>query len=389
MNGISELPVPGPAATAQSAQLSALLRERITAAGGWLEFSEYMQAALYEPGLGYYSGGARKFGEGGDFVTAPELGPALAHCLAQAAAPLMRIVPDAQMLELGAGSAALAIELLPALAALDALPRDYLVLEVSAELRERQQQAVAALPRELAARVRWLETLPAGFRGVMLANEVADALPVSRFRVDPHEIQVLGVELTGHGFGWASRPAAAELAGQLSGLCEQLPAALPPGYVSEFCPLLRPWIQSLAESLQSGAILLLDYGLPRHEYYHPQRRAGTLMCHYRHRAHGDPFLYPGLQDITAWVDFSAAAAAGIAAGLDLAAYASQAHFLLGNGIGELPPPAGGGESAIRHAAALRTLLLPGEMGERFKYLAFTRDIDPAILALAGDQRHRL
>jgi SAM-dependent MidA family methyltransferase len=377
----ADWPQPSPAALKVSAELCALIRARLAAAGGWINFAEFMDLALYAPGLGYYSAGAQKFGEAGDFVTAPELSPAYGACLARAIAPLLR--PGDAILELGAGSGALAQPLLDVLPSTGAPAVDYRILEVSGELRARQAERLAGYP------VQWLDRLPGpGFQGVILANEVADALPVQRFSWQGGDVQELGVARAAEGFRWAARPAASELRTQVRSLMDRIGAAWPPGYRSEFCPGLRPWVRGLAGVLLRGLILVCDYGLTAREYYHADRSDGTLVCHYRHRAHGDPFRWPGLQDISAWVDFSAAAQAGVDAGLTLAGFTTQAQFLLANGLVDAAPPADPVAQAS-HAAALRRLLLPGEMGERFKVLALGRGLAAEPLRIGRDFRARL
>ncbi|RMF96909.1 MAG: SAM-dependent methyltransferase [Gammaproteobacteria bacterium] len=389
----AELPPPPPALQAVSEALRERIAARIRTAGGWLDFADYMQAALYEPGLGYYSGGARKFGEAGDFVTAPEISPLFARCLAEAVGPVLAALGGGSLLEIGPGSGALAAELLPALAARDRLPDRYLLLEVSAELRERQQQRLAQLPAGLAGRCQWLDALPAApFRGVILGNEVLDALPVSRFCWRDGRCQALGVTLAGDGFAWAEAPASETLSAAVAARLGPLRQALPDGYRSEICLQLEPWLASIAARLSAGMLLFADYGLVRREYYHPQRRDGSLICHYRHRAHADPFWLPGGQDISAWVDFTAVAEAGIAAGLALAGFSNQAGFLLAHGLEaeaarlEAGAPTPGGVSG---AAALRRLLLPGEMGEYFKFIALGRGLPPGLVDWPQDQSARL
>ena len=376
----ADWPVPTPAALAHSDALLAEIGTRIDAAGGWLDFSEYMELALYAPGLGYYSAGSQKFGAAGDFVTAPEMTPAFGACLARAIAPLLE--PGDAILELGAGSGALASALLDALPGAGGPDVDYCVLEVSGELGARQKERLAGYP------VRWLSELPADFRGVMLANEVADALPVRRFRWGPDRLQALGVAREGAALRWHARTADKELAAVIDACRDRGASPWPAGYTSEYCPRLVPWVRSLAASLSRGLLLIFDYGLPAREYYHPQRADGTLLCHYRHRAHPDPFLWPGLQDITAWVDFTAVAEAGAEAGLDLLAYTTQAHFLMANGLLHAPTPDEPVAQA-RHAADLRRLLLPGEMGETFKVLALGRGVSPTGLPAGRDLRHQL
>lgn len=370
-----ELPTPAAAALDHSRRLAAHIAARIRAAGGWIDFAEYMDLALYAPGLGYYSAGATKFGPEGDFVTAPEISPLFARCLANACLPWLRSSPGAAILELGAGSGALAAGLLAALDRHGALPAHYLILEVSAQLRERQRRALGQLPGRLFETVQWLDALPATSRSlIVLANEVADALPVSRFIRVGGEIYAQGVALGERGLEWSLRPASVDLRKAVTALETSLGGKLSDGYCSEISLRLPAWISSIAEVIRDGFFLLCDYGMTRREYYHEERRDGTLMCHYRHRAHDDPFLYPGLQDISAWVDFTAVAQAAAAAGLELQGYSTQAHFLLDTGIdAELAGmTAGGGRADVELVQQARTLLLPGEMGERFKVMALAK-----------------
>lgn len=371
-----ELPVPDAAALDHSRRLLQLIAARIEAAGGWIDFADYMELALYAPGLGYYSAGAAKFGPAGDFVTAPEISPLFGRCLARACAPWLRAHPEAHVLELGAGSGALAVEMLTALERLSALPARYLILEVSADLRERQQAACAALPPRLRERVHWLDALPATpLAAIVLANEVVDALPVSRFIRRADGVRAEGVAWTGGRPGWREHLAPAALADAVADIERDLGAPLPAGYRSEINQRLPAWMASLAAVVGTGALLISDYGMSRREYYHAQRSDGTLTCHYRHRAHGDPFLHPGLQDITAWVDFTALATAASAAGLVVAGYATQAHFLLDAGVGEelAAMTAAPARAQAELARQARMLMLPGEMGERFKVMALARD----------------
>jgi SAM-dependent MidA family methyltransferase len=374
-----ELPALTADEAAHSAQVAAVIRAAIDAAGGWIPFASFMQLALYAPGLGYYSAGARKFGPAGDFVTAPELTPLFARCLATQVAEVFGRIGGGELLELGAGSGALAADLLLALAERDALPVRYCILEVSGELRARQRATLEARAGALATRVEWLEALPATpWRGVVLGNEVLDALPVERFRVGTGGFESIGVALAeAGGFDNAARPADPRLAARLAALSAALPAPLPVGFESESCPMLPAWIEALAAPLEQGVMLFLDYGLPRAQYYHPARSGGTLCGFFRHRRVDDVLARPGLQDLTAWVDFTAVAEAACAAGLAVAGFATQAHFLLGTGLAEemARDPAGDALARARRAQAVGTLLLPGEMGERFKAIALSRGVD--------------
>jgi len=365
-----DLPEPPAEALAHSRRLQARIREEIEAAGGSIGFDRYMELALYAPALGYYSAGARKIGTDGDFITAPELSPLFSRCVARQAAQVLDALGGGTILELGAGSGRMAADILAELAALDLLPVRYLVLEPSGELRQRQQATLAERCPAQASRVEWLDSLPAEpVEGVILGNEVVDALPVKRFR---HHggWQELCVTAGAEGFAWRAEAAGEALVRALE---TSLPA-LPDDYESEIDLNLPAWMTAVTGALARGMVLLTDYGLPRAAYYHPQRDRGTLICHYRHRAHEDPFLYPGLQDITAWVDFSALADAGTAAGLALAGYTTQAHFLLAGGLepmaAEVDPADTRAQTEL--SRQIKLLTLPSEMGERFKAMAFTR-----------------
>ncbi len=360
-----------------SARVAAHLRGLVEGAGGWLPFARFMEAALYAPGLGYYVAGREPFGAAGDFVTAPELSPLFANCLAAQVAAILRGTGGGDVVEYGAGSGRLARDLLAALERLGALPDRYRIVEVSAALRERQRALLAATP-SLAMRVDWLDCPPAeDWRGVAVANEVLDALPVERFRVGRDGHEALGVVATDAGFAWQARPAGPPLCAAIDRLQRQLPAPLPAGYVSELCPGLAGWMAQAGRGLARGVMLVVDYGLPRAQYYHASRDGGTLCAFHRHRRVDDVFQRPGLLDLTAWVDFSAVADAGREAGLAVAGFATQAHFLLALGVErELAALLDGAEPPRRHALAqaAQTLMLPGEMGERFKVLALARGI---------------
>jgi SAM-dependent MidA family methyltransferase len=364
---------------AHEARVAAHIRAELAAAGGWLPFSRYMELALYAPGLGYYAAGAHKLGAGGDFVTAPELSPVFARCLASQAGEVLAALDGGDLVEIGAGSGALAAELLAELARQGRVPQRYLILETSPELRQRQRATLAALPAALGARVAWLERPPAApLRGVVLANEVLDALPVERFAVGTAGVEALGVALAGERFAWAARPADAALAAAVA----ELGVPLAAGYESELCLRLAPWLAAVTAPLAAGVALLLDYGCARAEYYGAARRGGTLGCFHRQRRHDDPFVNVGLQDLTAWVDFTRVGEAALSAGLEVAGYTTQAHFLLANGfeqhLAALRATLDPAREPLAARAALR-LVLPGEMGERFKCIALARDY-PAPLA---------
>ena len=389
MQSRSELPIPDDAALAHSAGVADLVRARLADEGGWISFADYMDLVLYAPGLGYYSAGAQKFGPAGDFVTAPGLGSLFARCLARVTAQVLDQLGDGVVLEVGGGTGALAADLLWSLRT--SPPRQYLLLEVSADLRARQRARIAAQVPELLDRVQWLDHLPeTPLKGVLIANEVLDALPTERFTMQAGRPRQLGVHLQAGEFAWSSVAAPAALEAAVRAIEQDTGNRLPDGYSSEVSVRQPAWIASLAASLGQGLALFTDYGYSRREYYHPQRTDGTLACHYRHHWHADPFFLPGLQDITAWVDFSAAARAAVTAGLDVAAYTTQAHFLLATGIlqemeTETSRARSQGEMQAV-AAELRQLLMPGEMGERFKLLALSRDFEPAFELTVRDMR---
>jgi len=385
-----DLPPPEAGAREHSDRVRQLVAARIAAGGGFLGFADYMDTVLYAPGLGYYSAGAQKFGASGDFVTAPELGGLFARGLARLAGAALRQLGGGLILEVGGGSGALAADLLHALR--DSPPEQYLLLDVSGDLRERQRHTIEARVPELLHKVVWLDALPAlPVQGVLLANEVLDALPVERFRTGPDGPVQLGVGIRDGHLDWRSRPAPAPLAAAIAALEAGLEAPLAPGYTGEMGLRHGPWLQALLGSLARGLALCVDYGGSRREIYHPERYQGTFACYYRHRRHTDPFLHPGLQDLTAWVDFSAAARAAAEAGFDVAAYATQAHVLLASGIlAELAQGATLADPArLRAAQEAQRLLLPGEMGERFKVLALTRGFTPDFPLTVRDLQARL
>ena len=389
---MNELPAPSAHELAHSARLASLIHQEIAAAGGSIAFSQFMERCLYAPGLGYYSAGLRKFGPGGDFVTAPEVSPLFGRCLARSCGAVLESLGGGDILEFGAGSGQLAIDLLGELASLGCLPERYLVLERSAELRARQQQAFSRHLPQLLDRISWIDSLPAaGFRGVMLANEVLDAMSVERFQWDGDTAALFHVRSEDDGFAWQLQ------AGETSDVNTRIEdcvssSKLRAGYTSEFNTSLQPWLQTVAECMEQGFVLLIDYGYPQHEFFHPQRSSGTLMCHYRHHAHADPLLWPGLQDITAHVNFTAVAEAAVTAGLEVAGYTTQAYFLLDCGLEDLLLQSGPTESMdyLQAAQQVKTLVLPGEMGERFKCIGLTRGLDIPVRGFRlQDQRERL
>lgn len=378
-------PAPAPDAAAHSAKLARVIAAQIADAGGWLSFARFMELALYAPGLGYYSAGAVKFGEGGDFVTAPGLGRLFGRTLARQAAQVLQAgIPD--IIEFGAGTGRLARDLLSELAALEQLPRRYLILETSAELRSRQRMMLEREVPDFFSRVEWLDRLPPVLDALVIANEVLDAMPAHVIETSERGIGERGIVFTDDRFEWKTEPATGSVLAAAQSL------QLPHDYVTEINLAARAFITTLGTSLRSGVALFIDYGFPAREYYHPQRSAGTLMCHYRHHAHDDPLSLVGLQDITAHVDFSAIADAANAAGLDVLGYANQAQFLINCGItdvlGEIPPD--NPSAYLPRVAEAQKLMSPSEMGELFKVLAIGRKFPEPLKGFTrGDRRAAL
>ncbi len=384
------MPQAEPEALACSALLKHRIAEEIAAAGGWIAFARYMELALYSPGLGYYSGGAQKFGGAGDFVTAPEMSSAFAATLA---AQVVQVLADSapQVIEVGAGSGRLAADLLLELEGRDALPERYGILDLSGELRARQRETIAKHAPHLLARVEWLDRLPEKFDGLVLANEVLDAMPVHLVVWGGDDdadrtISERGVGWQDEAFVWRDRPAQGRVLGRAQVLGEEY--ALTGGYLSEICLAAADWTRAWAGIIGQGALLLIDYGFPRHEYYHAQRDAGTLMCHYRHHAHGEPFYLPGLQDVTAHVDFTSIVDAGYEAGLDFLGYTTQANFLLSCGLAKVLArvPVDDSLRYLRQAQAVQKLISPAEMGELFKVVALGKGLASPLIGFAQGNR---
>jgi SAM-dependent MidA family methyltransferase len=365
---------------------------KIDEAGGSVSFAEFMHHALYAPGLGYYAAGSVKFGADGDFVTAPEVSPLFAAVLARQCAELLGQLDDACVLEIGAGSGVLAAGLLRSLQRLGELPKHYLILEVSADLQQRQERLLKEQVPDLCDRVRWLAELPRSFRGVMIANEVADALPVERFAIQAGEPVQIRVSTTHGGFEWCNDSAPETLRKAIRGIERDIGTPFQDGYVSEVSLSLPTWIGELCDCLQEGAMLLFDYGLSCRELYAADRTAGWLRCHFRHRAHNNPLINVGIQDLTCWVDFSAIATAAAEKGLQIDGFVTQAAFLMNGGIQEeltdftdLPE-----RQQIQLSRELKLLTLPGEMGENFKCLGVSRgELQAASAFLNADRAHTL
>ena len=387
-----KLPMPDADSAQHSRRVAEHIRLRIETAGGSISFAEFMQEALYAPGLGYYSAGAKKFGAGGDFVTAPEISPLFGNVLARQCAGVLQQLPGSQLLEPGAGSGALAVSLLRKLDELNALPDKYMILEVSADLQQRQQQRLCQEIPHLADRVTWLAELPQNFSGVIVANEVADALPFERVVKRQGALQQFRVGVKDEKFVWQFAAAPELLQQAIRNIETQLSESLADEYETEYSPAVPNWIDDLSSSLNAGLIFLFDYGVTRREYYAPDRREGWLRCHFRHRVHSDPLILPGIQDLTAWVDFSSVAQAAQAAGLEVAGFVTQAHFMLHGGLDEeltdftsLPVV-----QQLELSRQVKLLTLPGEMGESFKCIGLSRgDINLPGAFQMSDRTHML
>lgn len=383
------LPRPNAAAQSHSEALMRVIHEEISRTG-YISFARYMELALYAPGLGYYSAGTHKIGKAGDFVTAPEISPLFGKCLAKQCEQILSSLGTGDILELGAGSGKLASDLLHELEKLGSLPEHYYILEVSADLRQKQAQYLDQHCPHLFSRVQWLDTLPkTKIKGVILANEVLDALPIHCFRIDGVTIKERCVTTIGKNqLDWLSAPPTTpELTKHVAAILEECP--LDNNYESEVNLMLPAWVHSIADSLDQGLLLLLDYGFGRREYYHPDRNGGTLMCYYQHQKHTNPFIMVGLQDITAHVDFTAVAESAVNSNLALAGYTTQSSFLLACGILELASHNTlTATEEYQQNQAIKLLTLPSQMGELIKAIGFTRNIDIPLLGFSLHDRRR-
>lgn len=389
---VTTLPEPDDASAEHSARVAQFLRDRIEAAGGSISFAEFMHECLYAPGLGYYAAGATKFGGSGDFVTAPEVSPLFGRVVARQCAEVFGSMPDGEVLELGAGSGRLAVDMLRAFEALGTLPKAYSILEVSADLQERQRECLQKAVPHLVDRVRWLSGLPEGFHGVVVANEVLDALPVERFVRRGADILQVRVGVEGQSFVPVEHIAPEKLQVAVAAIEAERGAPLPDGYTSELSPAVSAFVGDIAACLQQGLALFFDYGVSQREYFADDRNNGWLRCHYRHFAHNDPLILPGIQDLTAWVNFTAVAAAAVEGGLDIHGYQTQAQFLLGGGIrDELANFSALDTTAqMKLSGQVKRLTLPGEMGENFKCMALGRgDIETPAAFYFADRTQTL
>ena len=387
MQVLTGLPALGAGERAHVERMHALIRAEVEARGGRLPFSRYMEIALYAPRLGYYRAGWRTFGARGDFVTAPEISPLFARTVARQVDQALSLTGTREVVEIGAGAGTMAAQMLAELA-----PRGgvrYRILELSGAMAARQRETIEARVPDALASVSWIDALPEpGFNGVVVANEVVDALPVERFEVTSGGVSMHCVGFEAGRPIWESRPAEPRLADAVESIQREIGHRLPIGYVSEIGPARSAWAASIAERLECGLVLLMDYGFPRCELYHPDRCDGTLRCHFRHRRHDDPLVLCGLQDITAHVDFTAIARAS---GLDVAGFTTQNEFLLGCGlldlVADLEP---GSPQFVRLTAQIKRITLPGEMGEAIKVMALTRGIAEPLIGFSGrDHRVRL
>jgi len=392
----STLPPASETALAHSHAVQKLIQNEITQTGGWISFDQFMNLALYAPGMGYYSGGATKLGHAGDFVTAPEISSLFGRTLARQIKQISEQVENADILEFGAGSGKLALDILSELEQLDCLPKKYFILEVSAELRERQRALIATEAPRFMHLLEWLERLPTQFNGTVLANEVLDAMPVHIVSWHDDTLHERGVIWQNAQFEWQERVIQNQelykIAREL--MCQVNPdndAAATYPYISEINPAARRFVRSLADVIQQGVILFIDYGFGRSEYYHPQRNQGTLMCHYRHHAHDDPFYLPGLQDITSHVDFSAVTEVAENTELLLSGYTTQAFFLINCGITEIlaQTSAENMNQYLPQANQLQKLISPAEMGELFKVIAFSKHFPEPLIGFSTGDKSRL
>ena len=392
---LKTLPPPDPESLAHSAAVDAYIRQHIEKAGGSIGFADFMHDALYAPGLGYYTAGSTKFGDAGDFVTAPEISPIFSRVIARQVAAVFEQMDDPgsrNILEFGAGTGVLAVDALTALRALDSLPQHYFIIEVSPDLQARQSELLREKVPEDFDRVVWLSAIPESFSGVVIANEVLDALPVERFVKKDGLVCRQMVSSCDAGFTWGEEPASDALRDAVTDIEADLDGPLPDGYISEVSLGMPGWIADLSRSLSRGLVLLFDYGVSRREYFAADRYDGWLRCHFRHHAHSDPLVYVGIQDLTSWVDFSAVASASVDAGLAISGYLTQGQFLLNGGLLEEMEDFAGLPTAAQMALSgqIKVLTMPGEMGDHVKCLALSKgDIVTSDSIRAADRAHTL
>jgi len=393
MHSMLKLPNLGEAAASHSQKLEKHIKQHLKENHNYLSFAAFMELALYAPGLGYYSAGSQKFGQAGDFVTAAEISPLFSHCLGRYWQQLLVEFQQADILEVGGGSGRMCCDLLKFLEHSKALPQRYFILDLSADLKARQRELLARECPGLLPRVQWIDKFPQSFKGLILANELLDAMPVQCFSWQAAKLMEWGVSLSEGQLQWQLKQPSLSLAQAIDELPASLKEAWHQGYRSEINLNLKPWLGSLSQILHQGVVLLIDYGFNETEYYHPDRQGGTLMCHYRHHAHGDPFFLPGLQDITSHVNFSAVAKAARELDLELLGYTTQADFLLGLGLAEAFSEVQQATcSDFKLSNQINLLTSPAEMGELFKVMALGRGVSlplPSFLANSGRHMMRL
>jgi SAM-dependent MidA family methyltransferase len=384
----SNLTAPDATAQQYSDKLKATIKQKIHAAGGKISFADYMNLCLYAPGLGYYSAGSHKIGPGGDFTTAPEVSPLFSRCLAHHIKDVISQLPQADILEFGAGDGIMAVDILLELQQINCLPEHYFIIEASADLRQRQGKLISKLIPELAERVQWLQKIPSSFIGVVVANEVCDAMPVHVLHFTNDIIKERYVQLNANGdFEWCEGELSSE---DLLVSAKNIQRSIAnQDYVTEVNQQSKAWLNSVAESLDQGAVFIIDYGYPASSYYHPERDTGTLMCYYHHQGHDDVFFLPGLQDITAHVNFSALAQTAYDKGLDVAGFQTQANFLIAGGITELTTTSNDELTLMQQSAEIKRLTLPSEMGETFKVLCLTRELEQLLPRIQLHDQRRL
>jgi len=387
-----DLPTPTIDEVEHSLKLSELIKQEIADAGGWIDFEHYMRLALYAPGLGYYTAGAQKFGEQGDFITSPEISPLFAQTLANPVAKLLAKIPAAKIIEFGAGSGKLAADLLLALQALKKLPDEYLIIELSAELQQRQRETILQKAPDLLDRVQWLSQLPeTSINAIVIANEVLDAMPVKRFTLKDKKVKLLGVEVCEQALKLSYKEADEKIKDKVDLLEIEIDNA-DLVYSSEINLQIRPWVKSLSQCINMGAVYLIDYGYPRSEYYSEERHMGSFLGYYRHRSIDAPLWYPGLQDLTAFVDFTEVAEAAIENGFDVDGFTSQGNFLINAGLAETVEniKTDTDIQRLQLVQQMKTLSLPGEMGERFKVMGLSKGLDENVPGFElRDFRYRL
>ncbi|MEJ2141258.1 MAG: SAM-dependent methyltransferase [Gammaproteobacteria bacterium] len=385
----SSLPVPEQAAISHSEKLIKFIKNKIDQKPEGISFAEFMEYVLYAPGLGYYSAGSRKLGKEGDFITAPEISSLFSYCLANSIQPA--VSQYGRILEVGAGSGKMATDILMHLEKNGSLPEQYFILERSAELRERQRRSLQQRCKHLFKKVSWIDEFPSSFQGIVVANELLDALPIHRVIKQDGKWMEQTVQWQGDKFAWGTAALSSPRLQQRLEQIESRQGDLPESYQTEINLAAEDWIASLAEQIDEGYVLLVDYGYSQHEYYHPQREQGSLLCHYRHQAHNDPFVYPGLQDITAHVDFTAMADSALNAGLKVSGFTTQMLFLMDSGLNELAESMSSedAEQQLQLASQIRRLTLPQEMGESFKVMLFSKNVENSLRGFAMDMRNRL